>query len=729
MTNKKSTKKALIFSVLSLVLCLTMLVGTTFAWFTDSVTSGKNVIVAGNLDLEVEYSNDGVNWYPMDENSELFENDALWEPGYTTAVALRVKNVGTLAFKYSVATIVYSETESTNVLGEQFKLSNYLVVRNDVATGDAAGDAKTADYLANRTNAQTLPTIIEFGETFVTDSALNAEQYSYAIMSITMPEHVGNEANYDKAKGYATPTIEFGVNVVATQYTYEEDNFDNQYDKDASNPVVSTAYSQTELNEAIANGADIIYLADGTYNLPATKNNAFSLIGNGHTVINLAKAMGQSLSGTDITFENLTVQGDNSNYHGIQHAGEIVYNNVVFNESTTLYGESVTFNDCTFNLTSRYIWTYGANEVTFNNCTFCTEGKAVLAYKETDPATYTVNINDCTFYATEAGYTSSGDHCAAVEIDSHLVGAYVINFNGTNTVHENFNGLYRIKSQKNPANVTINQNGIVATTTSVPVTNADDLATVLEAAGAAKAGDSTIVLTGDIDLTGTAWESINVDGYNGAGVVTVLGNGNTITGLTAPLFAGGFAGKSGIVIKDLTIANSNIAGSSQGGGAFIDCADSMQVVTLENCHLVNSTVSGGRVGGLLGWCSGYSNENDGPVKTYVTITNCSVEGCTINGAGSAGGIAGHPGASDYTYTTIENCVVKNTNIVSTETGSWRTGAVIGTANNGHIEIKNVVVENATLTQNGVVAQDVVLYGRFVPSGTGTLVIDGVKIDA
>ena len=56
MMNKKSTKRSLLLSALSLVLCLSMLVGTTFAWFTDSVTSGKNRIVAGNLDVELEYA-------------------------------------------------------------------------------------------------------------------------------------------------------------------------------------------------------------------------------------------------------------------------------------------------------------------------------------------------------------------------------------------------------------------------------------------------------------------------------------------------------------------------------------------------------------------------------------------------------------------------------------------------------------------------------------------------
>ena len=154
----------------------------------------------------------------------------------------------------------------------------------------------------------------------------------------------------------------------------------------------------------------------------------------------------------------------------------------------------------------------------------------------------------------------------------------------------------------------------------------------------------------------------------------------------------------------------------------------MHVITLENCHLINSTVSGERAGGLIGWCSGYAKLNDGPVKAYVTIKNCSVVDSTVIGNGSAGGIAGHPGASDYTYTTIEDCIVKNVDVISHEpVSSWRTGAIVGTANNGHVVINNVTVEDVTLTQDGVTATETKLYGRFVPSGTGTLVIDGVTV--
>ena len=259
----------------------------------------------------------------------------------------------------------------------------------------------------------------------------------------------------------------------------------------------------------------------------------------------------------------------------------------------------------------------------------------------------------------------------------------------------------------------------------------EDLMTKLTNLTGAGAGDNTVYIASDIDMTDVNWTPIKVNGYQGAGVITIEGNGNTIKGLNAPLFAGGFAGKSGIVIKNLTIADSNIVSTNtNGSGAFIESVDSMQSITLENCHLKNSTVTGGsgsRTGGLIGWTSGYSNVNDGPVKTYVTITNCSVIGNTITCDGSVGGINGHAGASDWTYTTITNCTVKDNKLISTDDGGWRVGVVVGTANVGEVTISNITESGNTLTQTGKTAPagQSNLYGRFVPGTTGKLVIDGV----
>ncbi|MBO5831137.1 MAG: hypothetical protein J6R01_05990 [Alistipes sp.] len=267
------------------------------------------------------------------------------------------------------------------------------------------------------------------------------------------------------------------------------------------------------------------------------------------------------------------------------------------------------------------------------------------------------------------------------------------------------------------------------------VNSLETLEAALKTAGAAGAGDTTIVFAenAQLNMTGAEWTPIKVDGYHGADIVTIEGNDAVITGLTAPLFAGGFAGGSGIVIKDLTIKDSAIVSANTlGSGAFIESVDSMAKIELTNCHLLNSTVTGGagsRTGGLLGWTAGYSNTNDGPVKTYVTIDGCSVIGCTVTCDGSVGGINGHAGNNDWTYTTIKNCTIKNNTLASTDDGAWRVGVVVGTANVGEVTISNITESGNTLTQTGKTAPVGFLrnlYGRAVLGATGKLTIDGYK---
>lgn len=272
---------------------------------------------------------------------------------------------------------------------------------------------------------------------------------------------------------------------------------------------------------------------------------------------------------------------------------------------------------------------------------------------------------------------------------------------------------------------------VVRGTKPVVMTTAELRAT-LTAFTSAGSGDNVIEIGKDIVLKeGETWTPVKVDGYHDAGVVTVFGNGHKISGLNAPLFAGGFAGNSGIIVKDLTLdgVKINDVTSNQGIGAFVCNVDSMPTIELDNCHLTNSEIistGGARVGGLIGWTSGYNKPNDGPVDTYIKITKCSVEGCTISAKGSVGGIIGHAGCNPATFHTITDCAVKNCVLTSTDDGGWRVGVVVGTANVGKLTINNITESGNTITQTGKTAPEHSnLYGRFVPGTTGELVIDGV----
>lgn len=225
--NTKTTKRTLLLSVLSLLLCVSMFVTTTFAWFTDSVTSGNNLIVSGTLDVEMEYLTGG-EWKSVDENTKLFDEEALWEPGHTQVAYLRVRNAGDLALKYQLGISVGDETGSINVNGERFMLSDHIKF-------GVLPDVQTA--FAEREDArEAVTTALSLTEGFVSEQPLlPGDEPDYMAVVVYMSEEVGNEAN--AAVGADVPQIDLGIKLVATQHVYESDSFGNDYDAAATLPA------------------------------------------------------------------------------------------------------------------------------------------------------------------------------------------------------------------------------------------------------------------------------------------------------------------------------------------------------------------------------------------------------------------------------------------------------------------------------------------------------------
>ena len=231
MTKSKNTKRALLASVLSMLLCMAMLIGSTFAWFTDSVTSGKNKIVAGNLDVELYAKNDAGEYTAVTEETNLFLEDALWEPGHVETVNLKVANLGTLALTYQLGINIASEKGSTNVNDEAFKLSDYIkfaVLDGEQTFADrdaaiAAADATAVDLSAIAVNE---------GGVLYPNGKGEAEKL--VTLVVYMPTTVDNHANYKTAEGVEAPEIELGINLVATQTPYENDSFGDNYDSKQS---------------------------------------------------------------------------------------------------------------------------------------------------------------------------------------------------------------------------------------------------------------------------------------------------------------------------------------------------------------------------------------------------------------------------------------------------------------------------------------------------------------
>ncbi len=226
MTNRKSTKRALLGSVMAMVLCLAMLVGATFAWFTDTASTGVNKIQAGNLDVQLQYAtawdeNGNVTSWADAQGKQLefkkaagAENEAvLWEPGCTYMLPeLRVVNKGNLALKYKVAITGINGSAKLN------EVIDWTINDADLSADHSLAAGATSEALTIKGHMQ---------------------------------ESAGNDYMNESIDGIA-------ITVYATQDTVESDSFNNTYDKDATYPVVNV----TELKEALTNGGVVAVTED-----------------------------------------------------------------------------------------------------------------------------------------------------------------------------------------------------------------------------------------------------------------------------------------------------------------------------------------------------------------------------------------------------------------------------------------------------------------------------------
>lgn len=403
------TKKSLVLSCLSMLLCLTMLIGSTFAWFTDNASTGVNTIRAGTLDIELQMKDANGRWVSAEGKTLDFvkapeaENEAiLWEPGCTYELPeLRLVNNSNLALKYKV---LISGIKGDAMLNEAIDWTIQLGGQ-DLAIGEEMHWLPTVDT----TKAFTI--------------------------SGSMKEDAGNE--------YQGLSIEgISITVVATQDTVEHDSNGNQYDAGAEypDPVVVSEPTNDAFAAAVAsveNGGTVV-LPAGNYNIPANaKHKTLTITGTEDTKIECVKA-GEGdygLDGATVTFEGVTLNFGEQDFNGYVRA-KATYIDCTINGRITLGGES-TFTNCTFNNMEGYnVWTWGSN-ATFENCTFNCGGKSVLVY---GGSTSTVTINRCTFNdlggfdgkaAIETG--SSYGESFTININSVTVNGFAVNPEGIST--------------------------------------------------------------------------------------------------------------------------------------------------------------------------------------------------------------------------------------------------------------------------------------------------------
>ena len=688
------TKRALLMSALALTLCVSMLIGSTFAWFTDSVTSANNIIKSGNLDLTLEYW-DGSKWVDVQGSSEILDKDALYEPGYVQVAYLKLNNAGSLALKYQLGVNIIKETVGVNQAGAEFKLSDYIQF------GIIEGvDPETAAYTDRKVAVAALADskVISAGYNKASFLLADAEPL-YLAMVIYMPETVDNAANHN---GKDVPFIELGINAYATQMVNESDSFGTNYDENApwTGHVNTSWYNTTDKAftissaEELAGLAQIVNSGKDTFvgkEIKLDKNInlndiAWTPIGNNRDGWN--NKFNGTFIGTDYTISNLYVVGTS----GVGLFGYV--GSAAHIEGVTIDGAYVKGNDYVGAvLGTGYLAANCLKNNTVKNAEIIAEPYLMADGKTYDGgakagavAGYAINGNvtgnkaiNCTVtaYRDLGGIVgmAAGENRNIV-VSGNEVNGLTLTYTSVqpyaeNKVNENKGG---IVGRYDSAKVTVENNtetnvkgladewdGTVDTSWYDPANpqTSYEISTAEQVAGLAELVDDgntfegkTIKLDTDMDLKGKLFEPIGSYRKDTAFKGTFDGQGYTISNLfqnTWELDNGYYYGDLGLglfgKVEDATIKDLNMDGASLSGESAIVgivAATAYGECTFENITVTNSQGADYQyyAGGIVGWASGDHQ--------YI---NCDVDASTTIAAqwgdfdNSTGGIIGGAGGS------------------------------------------------------------------------------------
>ena len=391
--NQKATKRALLTSVMALVMCVVMLVGTTFAWFTDTASTAVNKIQAGNLKVDLEMQKPDGSWVSAEGQTLTFKtkdnraaDKILWEPGCRYELPeLRVVNKGNLALKYKI--------QITGIQGDA-KL-------NKVIDWEITGTEVSEDGYAH----------------------LAANAFKEIKIKGVMQTTAGNEY-----QGLSIDGI--GITVYATQDTVEYDSFNNTYDADAGKDTAIYTLAEFNALTEIPAGIKNVYVSIGSVSL----KDGSVVIGND----NLRDKYGRGTSNGEITYTdkagiNLIIDGgtikdgpavdhaaDNKIAFKIPDKSTVTFKNVKIEGffGLTSAGEdnpygtpmhskvaSVTFDGCTFDALWLQDGQFYTSQITIKNSTFNKHGNSVYS-SNTNPLWFknigqnggtNVSIDNCVF--------------------------------------------------------------------------------------------------------------------------------------------------------------------------------------------------------------------------------------------------------------------------------------------------------------------------------------------
>ena len=615
MTKQKSTKRALLLSALSLLMCVSMLIGSTFAWFTDSVTSGNNKIVAGNLDVALYHTNGTDTDEEVTDTTKLFDEVALWEPGAMVWEKLTVRNLGSLALKYTLSVNV---SDVSVVNGKSLADVLKVAVMTEQPTRDNIKTATTQD----------LETFALKGEG-VLDAKTGVDTFYVAIY--WAPTADDNDYNIAGEQLYAT----LGVNLLATQATVEKDSFDEKYDANAKYDV--DIWDGKTVTAPVVD-ADGVYHITSAADLVGMMNVTGNSIYKGKTIVldNNIDLGGRTVKG---------IGGISTNFAGVFDGQGYTISNFKVDSTENSYYAGL-FNQVSHGGTIK--------NLTVKNATIVGNSMVGAVASSLDNAVIdNCKAIDCTLIGVKkvgsvVGYTAGGtvkdcyaENCTVLY--SEKDGGEILGYEYTGSTVSN----------NTAKNVSVNQG--------VAVSSADELV----ALGGTKI-NGKYILTADIDMTGKAMKSMEI---SGGAVVNFDGNGHTISNLN--LGAAKLHGMTGagnevaglfdlsapattvsLTVSDLTVKNATVSCSGFAAAIVGYNSNGGTVITLNNVDVDGAIVTADSVAALVAYSTG-----------KVNLNNCDVKGLTLTGE------AGRPekvGAYIGTACTA-SCVVTVTNCTNDTT--------------------------------------------------------------
>ncbi len=408
----KATKK-LVASLVAIVLSFATLVGTTFAWFTDSTSSNGNIIASGNLDVNaywmeaVKDPNNAENWIQF--NGEPIFNYSNWEPGYVEAKHLKVTNEGSLAFKYSIVIQPNGPvSELADVISVYyFANATKLNAREEIENGVMVGTL--ADLIADPDGA-THGILLPLGEQAIKENEKVGE--SSITIALKMEEEIG-----DEYQGLSIGT-DFDIVVYAAQYDYENDSFGNDFDNDVpygtyieinegENLLTELASAEANKPVTIKLNCDVEWVTDAHHNEnDITLASSIVIDGNGHTIT--ATGSGVTPLGDNdapMTLKNVRIVDESVSY--AENSWEFTYlelggskltcENVIFADEIQT-GTNATFTNCSFESNEENVYAVWveSGSATFENCKV-TGYRGVKMHEEYGTEISSVIVNNCTF--------------------------------------------------------------------------------------------------------------------------------------------------------------------------------------------------------------------------------------------------------------------------------------------------------------------------------------------